>query len=133
MEKQHEYNKGDEITVKIAAVTEINGKPAYEIKGIESIKFSEGGIDAMAVKQIKPGDIAYMVADVDEMICLDALPIDDVSTKEVKIEGIWFEIEITRVFFTKEEAEKCAIEMAQEYGYPIVKNDLFTKENENGD
>lgn len=135
MEKQHEYNMGDEITVRIAAVTEINGKPAYEIKGIKSIKFSEGGIDAMAVKKIKPGDIIYQVAECEEenILWFDAAEVEDIGTKDIKLFGDWFTIEKLAIFTIEKDAEEYATKLAQEKGYRIVKGGLFEKEDENGD
>ena len=51
MATQHKYNVGDEITVKIAAVTENDGKTSYRIKGIENIVMTEAVLKKLAIGQ----------------------------------------------------------------------------------
>lgn len=134
MAKQHKYNVGDEITVKIAAVKENDGKASYRIKGIENIKFSEGGIDAAAIKKPKPGDPVYfvMVDHMEQKVFLETIEIEDIATKELKVKDTWFDIESEDTFFNEKNAEDYAEYYAKLHGYPIVKEDLFTKGDANG-
>ena len=132
----HKYNVGDEITVKIAKVESVGSKPAYRIKGIENIKISEKAIEQMQVKKIKPGDTIYQVAtcEEEELIWYDAVEIQDVATKEIKIYNEWCEIESEyhEIFVDEKAAEEYAIKLAQETGFKIVKGGLFQQE-ENDD
>lgn len=134
MAKQHKYNVGDEITVKIAAVKENDGKTSYRIKGIENIKFSEGGLDAAAIKKPKPGDIVYEVilCPDEEIVYFGAMVIEDISTKEVKIAGDWFESNDDELIFDRAEAEKRAKEYSDKYNFPIVREGVFKEEADNG-
>ena len=134
MAKQHKYNVGDEITVKIAAVTENDGKTSYRIKGIENIKFSEGGIDAAAIKKPKPGDIVYEVilCPDEEIVYLGAMVIEDISTKEIKIAGDWFESDDDDFIFDREEAEKRTKEYSEKYNFRIEREGLLKEEVDYG-
>lgn len=132
MENQHKYNVGDEITVKISAVTTAGSKPAYRIKGIENIKISEGAIEKMSQKRIKPGDIIYQIGlcEEEDIVWFDAAVVEDVGTKEIKIFNDWIEIEteISKILIDEKQAEKYAIKLAKERGYRIIKGGLFSED-----
>lgn len=134
MGKPHKYKVGDEITVKIAAVIENDGKTAYRIKGIEHIKFSEGGINAMAVQKPKPGDIVYEVLLVpdEEIVYFGAMLIEDISTKEIKIAGDWFENNDDDFMYDRQEAEKRVKEYSDKYNFQIVREGLLKQEADYG-
>lgn len=134
MEKQHKYNVGDKIMVQIASVTENNGKTVYRIKGIENIKFSEGGINSMNTMGIKPGDIAYeAIVDFDDKkIYLGAMKIEDVSTKEIKIAGDWFAVNDNELVYDREEAEILAKNLSERYNYPVIRKGLLKEGGNNG-
>lgn len=122
MGKQHKYNVGDTFMVQIAAVAESNGKPVYRIKGIENIKFSEGGIDAMNAERVKPGDTVYVVG-LDHsgtIVYFEAWEVEDIATKEIKIMGNWLEKDNNFVY-DLQEAERKAEEYSKEYNYPVVR------------
>lgn len=123
MEKQRKYNVGDEIIVKIAAVSESDGKAIYRIKGIENIKFSEGGIEAAAIKKPKPGDPVFfvMVDHVERKVFLECLEIEDIATKELKVKDDWFDIESEDTFFNEKDAQDFAEHYAKLEGYQIVR------------
>lgn len=136
-EIQHKYNVGDEITVKIAKVESVGGKPAYRIKGIENIKISEAAIEKMSIKRIKPGDIIYQVAvcEEEDLVWFDSMVVKDAGTKEIKILDEWITIvaEGSKIFTDEKEAEGYAIALATGCGYRIVKGGLFKQEAENAD
>lgn len=84
------------------------------------------------VGEVKPGDIVYGVCatDWDEIVCFDAMIIEDIGYKNVKVVGDWLEID-DDIFFDEKLAEERAIELAKEYGWKIVKGGLFTQEESN--
>ena len=89
-------------------------------------KYNVGGV--------KPGDIVYGICatEWDEIICFDAMIIEDIAYYEVKVSGDWLKID-EDIFFDEKQAEERAIELAKEYGWPIVKGGLFEQEAENAD
>ena len=52
MKKLHKYNVGDELTIKISAIREKNGKIAYDIEGLNGLSFAESTIDNIAQKKL---------------------------------------------------------------------------------
>ena len=132
MEKQHKYNVGDEITVKIAKVEEEDSKTYYRIKGVENIKFSEGGMNAMEIQKAKPGDIIFGIY-VDEeghRVCIEKFKIVDIGHYEVKIFDDWMPLDESMVF-DEAEVERKAQELSKLHGYVIVrKNWLGEDEND---
>lgn len=105
----------------------MRGGTEYSFVGAEDILFSEITIDAMAQKKIKPGDIIYQVGECEEedVLWFDALEVQDIGTKEIKLCNDWFTIEELAIFDNEKEAEECATKLAQEKGYQIVKGGLF--------
>ena len=84
------------------------------------------------VGEVKPGDIVYGICatEWDEIVCFDAMIIEDIAYYEVKASGDWLEID-DDIFFDEKHAEERAIELAKEYGWKIVKGGLFTQEESN--
>ena len=84
------------------------------------------------VGEVKPGDIVYGICatEWDEIVCFDAMIIEDIAYYEVKVSGDWLEID-DDIFFDEKLAEERAIELAKEYGWKIVKGGLFTQEESN--
>jgi len=84
------------------------------------------------VGEVKPGDIVYGICatEWDKIICYDAMIIEDIGYKEVKVSEDWLEID-DDIFFDEKVAEDRAVELAKEYGWPIVKGGLFRQEENN--
>ena len=126
-EKPHKYNVGDVITVKIAAVHEVNGKPMYRFRGIENIPIKEETLEKMRQDRFRPGETAYSVFldETERMVVLDAFKVTDVATKEVKSENDWFDKD--GIFIEQQQAEDRAAELAVKYGFRLFRSGLLAK------
>lgn len=113
----------------------MRGGTEYSFVGAEDILFSESTIDAMAQKKIKPGDIIYSIAECEEeeIIWFDALPVQDIATKEIKLCDDWFVIEESTIFDNEKDAEEYVIKLSEKLGYRIVKGGLFGQEAADGE
>lgn len=132
-EKAHKYNVGDVLTVKIAAVHEVNGKPVYRLKGIENVGISQKALDKMRQDRFMQGEKAYAVHNWEEegIIILDTVTLEDVGTKEIKIGGEWRPFSESELFKEQGLAEQRAVELAVKYGCRIVKDGHLKQEADN--
>lgn len=122
--KQHKYNVGDTVTVKIAAVHEKNGKTLYRLRGMENVAVSEKALDKMRQDRFRAGEMVYTVnlSEEEGVVVLEALVAEDVGSKEIKFADDWFEIEKDGMFSEQQEAEERAVELAEKYGCRIIRN-----------
>lgn len=133
-EKAHKYNVGDTLTVKIAETFKVNGKPMYRIEGM-GIPVSEKALEKMRQDTFIPGEKAYAVHNWEEegIIILDTVTLEDVGTKEIKIDDEWRPISVSELFKEQGEAEERAVELAVKYGCQIVKDGYLKQEAINAD
>lgn len=134
MTKAHKYNAGDTLTVKIAAVHEVNGKPVYRIRGIENVGVSEKALDKMRQDRFLPGETAYAVylSEEEGVVLLDAFVVEDAGTKEIKRGDDWFDISKNKLFRDPQKAEGRAVELAVKYGFKLLRNGCSEQEADNG-
>lgn len=127
MKKPHKYNVGDTLTVKIAAVHEVNGKPVYRISGIENVGVSEKALDSMRQDRFIPGETVYAVylSEEEGVVMLDAFVAEDVGMKEIKLCDDWFDIRGDEMFKDQQAAEDRAVELAVKYGFKLFKGGLL--------